>query len=261
MHIETAMDDFLDDIDSYSMTEFDILTSLFEGGEFNGLTNGALCQTKEGNKFIVIGFMKNWINIDSFDKVKNLKLDEGTIEYRNKDQSLLGILYDEKHPEQNDVFLCKPDEVRLISSFDKSSHDYLLNKERLNMFMRAMEVSTLCTSDDINSLYKRSIGLKILYENISINGKQIVEMIDKSLKTKFIYCMLHVCSKANLIKTIPKYEWLDQSIYCTKTVATDEDKFFKTIHHQNSIVFENDEIKFSLKKSSKSKKYKTFFSK
>ena len=68
MHIETAMDDFLDDIDSYSMTEFDILTSLFEGGEFNGLTNGALCQTKEGNKFTAIGFTKSWIDIDSLNQ-------------------------------------------------------------------------------------------------------------------------------------------------------------------------------------------------
>ena len=154
MHIETAMDDFLDDIDSYSMTEFDILTSLFEGGEFNGLTNGAYCQTKEGNKFIVIGFMKNWIDINSLEEQKDAEIDQGTIEYTDGEQSLLGILYNEKHPEQNDIFLCKPDQVKIISSFDKRLHDYLLNKERLNMFMKAMEVSALCKTDDIYSLYK-----------------------------------------------------------------------------------------------------------
>ena len=183
------------------------------------------------------------------------------MEYANSNQSLLGILYDEKHPEHNDMFLCKPDEVRLISSFDTASHGYLLNEERLNMFMRAMEVSTLCSSDDFDSLYKRSIGIKILYENITIYGKKIVEMIDKSLKTKFIYCMLHVCSNTKLKKIVPRYEWLNQSIFCTKTVATDEDKFFNFKYYQSYISFKNYEFTFLSKRSLKVKTYKSLHSK
>ena len=259
-HIETAMDNFLDDIDSYSMTEFDILTSLFEGGEFKGLTNGALCQTKEGNKFIAIGFIKSWIDIESLDQQKDVQVDQATMEYTNSEQSLLGILYDEKHPERNDIFTCKPDQVRLISSFDKISHDYLLNKERLNKFMTAMKVSKLYKTDDIYSLYKRCTGIKILYENITIYGKQIVDLIDENIKNKFIYCMLQVCSGTTLDKTVPRYEWLNQSIFCSKMVATDEDKYFK-FTHQSSITFNKKEITLSLGLSYDSKSYKSILSK
>ena len=50
------------------------------------------------------------------------------------------------------------------------------------------------------------MGLKILYENITVYGKQIVDLIDEDLKNKFIYCMLKVCSITKLDKTVPRYE-------------------------------------------------------
>ena len=258
--IETAMDNFLEDIDSYSMTEFDMLTSLFEGGEFKGLTNGAFCQTKEGNKFIVIGFIKEWIDINSLNDQQNLQIDQATMEYSNCEQSLLGLLYDEKHSERNDLFVCKPDQVRIVSYFDKSPHDFLLDKDRLNMFLRAMEVSKLYKTDDIYSLYKRCTGIKILYENITIYGKQIVDLIDEDFKAQFITWMLQVCSSTKLDKSVPRYEWLNQSIFCNKMMATDEEKYFR-FTHQNIIKFENEKITISLGLSSETKSFSPLFSK
>ena len=75
------------------------------------------------------------------------------MEYSNSEQLLLGLLYDEKHSERNDLFVCKPDQVRLVSSFDKPPHDYLLDKDRLSMFLRAIKVSKLYKLT-IYTLYK-----------------------------------------------------------------------------------------------------------
>jgi len=134
------------------------MMSLFEGGEYNGLNIGAYGKTSEGNKFITAGFVKDWYDLSTPDGqgaannfgIKNISSDINT-----KDDYLLAIYYDEAHPQRNDMFLAIPDQVTTISSLTNQSDNYLLNKERLNKFLNAMDLDKVPDNNDIISLTKR----------------------------------------------------------------------------------------------------------
>lgn len=156
--IEDTLDQFIANINSYSIEEFDVMMSLFEGGEYNGLNIGAYGQTAEGNKFITAGFVKDWYDLSTPDGqgaassfgIKNISSDIST-----KDDYLLAIYYDEAHPQRNDMFLAIPDQVTTVSSLTNQSDNYLLNKDRLNKFLNAMNIDKVPDNSDIISLTKR----------------------------------------------------------------------------------------------------------
>ena len=72
--------------------------------------------------------------------------------------------------------------------------------------------------------------------------------------------MLQVCSTTKLDKSVPRYEWLNQSIFCNKIMTTDEEEYSKFMH-QNSIKFEIRKITISLGLSSETKFFSPLFSK
>ena len=102
------MDEFIQNINSYSIEEFDVITSLFEGGEYEGLTTGAYGVTKDGDKFTTVGFVESWQDLTLPDgkKIKNkdniTQINQNLVE---KGQYLLAIHNDDSHPERNEMFL------------------------------------------------------------------------------------------------------------------------------------------------------------
>ena len=151
------MDAFIADIDSYPIEEFDVMLSLFEGGEYNGLNTGAYGKTAEGNKFITAGFVKNWYDLSTPDGSgsSNFEIKDVTADIKTKDDYLLAIYFDENNPQRNDMFLAVPDQVNPISYLTNESDKYLLNKDRLSNFLKAMELDKVPDKNSIESLSKR----------------------------------------------------------------------------------------------------------
>jgi hypothetical protein len=196
--IEETLDEFLTKTDSYPIEEFDVLISLFEGGEYNGMNIGAYGKTQDGNKFTTVGFVQQWYDLSTPDGQgtdNNFEIREVGRELKSKDDYLLAIYYDEKHPERNDMFLAIPDEVTLISNLTGHSHDYLLDKKRLNAFLKAMEIDKMPDKEDSVSLTKRCVGMKILVEHIEKYGEKIAELFEEDFRNKFINFLLKECSK------------------------------------------------------------------
>ena len=222
--IEDSLDKFIDDIKSYSIEEFDVMMSLFEGGEYNGLNIGAYGKTSEGNKFITAGFVKDWYDLSTPDGqgaannfgIKNISSDINT-----KDDYLLAIYYDEAHPQRNDMFLAIPDQVTTISSLTNQSDNYLLNKERLNKFLNAMDLDKVPDNNDIISLTKRWVGIKIIINQIEYHADEIAKLFDESFRDRFINFLLSECTKVNPTKDNIKYDWYDQKLYAIKKFATE----------------------------------------
>lgn len=152
------MDEFIANIDTYSIEEFDVLISLFEGGEYNGLNTGAYGKTQDNNLFTTVGFVKNWYDLSTPDGQagdSNFDIKPISNSLENKDQYLLAIYYDEKHPQRNDMFLAYPEQVTLIPHLSKGSDEYFLDKTRLNNFINAMELDKFPNKKDSTSLTKR----------------------------------------------------------------------------------------------------------
>lgn len=195
---EEQLDSFLANPDSYPIQEFDVLISLFEGGEYNGMNIGAFGKTKDGNKFTTVGFVQQWYDLstpDGQNTDSNFEIREVGRELKSKDDYLLAIYYDEKHPERNDMFLAIPDEVTLISNLSGHSHDYLLDKKRLNSFLKAMQIDKAPDREDSVSLTKRCVGMKILVEHIERYGEKIAELFEEEFRNSFINFLLKECSK------------------------------------------------------------------
>jgi isochorismate hydrolase len=93
------------------------------------------------------------------------------------------------------MFLAIPDEVTLISNLTGHSHDYLLDKKRLNAFLKAMEIDKMPDKEDSVSLTKRCVGMKILVEHIEKYGEKIAELFEEDFRNKFINFLLKECSK------------------------------------------------------------------
>ena len=221
--VEEVLDDFLSNVDSYPIEEFDVLISLFEGGEFNGLNMGAYGTTQDNNKFITVGFVKQWYDLsnpDGQNSDNDFKIHDIETQYSSKDDYLLAIYYDEKHPERNDMFLAIPDEVTLISNLYSTTHDYLLNKDRLDRFLKAMAVEQAPDTDDPVSLTKRCVGMKILVKHIELYGDEIAKLFDESFRDKFINYLLSECSKASAKEDL-SFDWYDQKLYAIKRLATE----------------------------------------
>ena len=237
--IEEAMDSFIANIDSYPIEEFDVMLSLFEGGEYNGLNTGAFGKTADGNKFITAGFVKNWYDLSTPDgqgSSSSFDIKEVSTEIKNKDDYLLAIYYDEQNPQRNDMFLAIPDKVTPISYLTNESDKYLLNKERLNNFIKAMELDKVPDKSSIISLSKRWVGIKILINQIEIHGDEIAKLLDESFRDNFINFLLSECTRKDDKKDSIKYEWYDQKIYALKKYATENQVGMKSTN-DNSVIF------------------------
>ena len=237
--IEEAMDAFIADIDSYPIEEFDVMLSLFEGGEYNGLNTGAYGKTAEGNKFITAGFVKNWYDLSTPDgsgSSSNFEIKDVTADIKTKDDYLLAIYFDENNPQRNDMFLAVPDQVNPISYLTNESDKYLLNKDRLSNFLKAMELDKVPDKNSIESLSKRWVGIKILINQIEIHGDEIAKLLDDSFRDSFINFLLTECTNKDEKKDSIKYEWYDQKLYALKKYAT-ENQVGMNASNDNSVIF------------------------
>jgi hypothetical protein len=222
--LEKCMDNLLENIETYSIEEFDILMSLFEGGEYQGINVGGYGMTKDKNKFTTVGFVKRWYGLtppDDPNQNNDFQILDVSTNLTNKDDYLLAIYYDEKHPERNDMFLTIPEEVNLIPDLEGKSHDYLLNKDRLHNFLDAMGIDQMPNKNDPVALTKRCIGMKIIVNQIENNGENFSKLLDDSFKSKFIQFLLDECSLPEQQKDNMKCEWYDQRIFAMKKYATE----------------------------------------
>jgi hypothetical protein len=239
--LEKTLDNFIANIDSYPIQEFDVLISLFEGGEYNGMNIGAYGKTQDGNKFITVGFVQQWYDLTSPNDQNadnEFKIREIESELSCKEDCLLAIYYDDKHPERNDMFLAIPDEVTLISNLHGKGNDYLLDKTRLNNFLKAMEIDKMPDKNDSVSLTKRCVGMKILVEHIELYGEKIAEILDESFRDSFINYLLKECSKPADKDSNLKCEWYDQKLYAIKKLATESQTGLMVVN-DTSMMFNN----------------------
>ena len=256
------MDDFLENIDSYSIEEFDVMISLFEGGEYEGLNTGAFGKTKNGGKFTAVGFVKKWYDLslpDNQQSNSDFQIEEISSDLTDKELYLLAIHFDDKHPERNDMFLSIPDEVTLISSLEQYRHDYLLDKERLNKFLRAMEIEKMPEKNDPVTLTKRCVGMKILVEHIMIYGNKIADLFDEQYRNKFINFLLKECAAAEQKGENLKCEWYEQRLYAIKKHATESQNGLKH-GDEKSIIFNDKNMSISYKLVDSNETYFKLFS-
>ena len=260
--IEAVMDDFLENIDSYSIEEFDVMISLFEGGEYEGLNTGSFGKTKTGGKFTTVGFVKKWYDLslpDNQQSSSDFQIEEISSDLTDKELYLLAIHFDDKHPERNDMFLSIPDEVTLISSLESFRHDYLLDKERLNKFLRAMEIEKMPEKNDPVSLTKRCVGMKILVEHIMIYGDKIADLFDEQYRNEFINFLLKECAAAEQKKENLKCEWYEQRLYAIKKHATESQNGLKH-GDEKSIIFNDKNMSISCKATDSNETYFKLYS-
>ena len=156
--IQTVLDDFLASPEDFSNEEFDILMSLFEGGEPIGMIYGSHGKTKDDYKFTVVGFARKWYGFTkekTDDENKQFPIYKINTEYCDARDKLLAIYYDDKNPEKNEMFMTIPDEVSLISNLSDKYDDYLLNKNRFNNFLKLVEIDQLPNTTEHLSMSKR----------------------------------------------------------------------------------------------------------
>jgi hypothetical protein len=237
--IEEVLDNFLKNIDSYPIEEFDVLVSLFEGGEYNGLNIGAYGKDESGNKFTTVGFTKKWYNLstpDNQESNSNFEICDIEEELRDKDDYLLAIYYDEEHPQRNDMFLAIPDQVKLISNLQGPAHDYLLDKTRLNQFIKSLGIDEDKPEEgDTVNLTKRCIGMKILVEHIETHGDNFAKLFDNKFRDRLIKFLLKECIKPGSRDDI-RVDWYDQKLYAIKKLATESQNSL-CVKKERSLIF------------------------
>jgi hypothetical protein len=239
--MERVMDEFLQNTDSYPIEEFDVLIGFFEGGEYEGLNTGSFGKTEDNNQFTAVGFVKRWYDLstpDGQNSETDFQILDVSPDIQSKDDYLLAIYYDEKHPERNDMFLAIPDGVTLTPALKEPSNDFLLNKTRLNNFLKAMEVEKLPTKNDPISLTKRCTGMKILVEHIVLYGEKIANLFEEDFRNKFINFLLKECVSGDDKKSSLKCEWYEQKLYALKKKATESQLGLRT-NQERTISFSN----------------------
>jgi hypothetical protein len=207
--LQNVKDVFLDNIDAYSIEEFDVLISLFDGGEYLGFYVGSHGINKDKILFTTVGFVQRWYNLtppDNLNQNNDFEILKVSPEIANKDCYLLAIYYDKEHPERNDMFLELPEEVNLVSSLDKYTDDYLLDKDRLNKFLKAMDIDKIPDKNDPDLLTRRCTGMKILVNQIETNGEKFNELLDDDFRKGFLEFLLKECSIPDVEKESLKSE-------------------------------------------------------
>lgn len=223
---EGIISEFLENSDAYSIEEFDVLLSLIEGGECQGLNIGSICINKEKDTFTVIGFVQEWYNLKSSnskeDNDNELKyFDVSTTYIQNS--YILGLIMDKKNYEKSTLSLFDPKEVTIISQLKKNQNSFLLNKEIFNKFIKTMEIDISPDKTDSFELTKRCIGLKILENLIKKYPKKLNEILDSELKNKLIKILMKESTSEGDSNDNMPFEWVEQKLYVIKRLAAEKD--------------------------------------
>ncbi|CAI2387911.1 unnamed protein product [Moneuplotes crassus] len=218
--IEQVLEDFLIKAEEYSLGEFDVITSLFEGGEYLGMTIGAHGVTEDYQKFTIVGFIDEWrCAEDSGGAQNNFNYQALSTEYTLDNQKILAIPHDENSSHKN-VFLCNPDEVSLIPNIGINYNDFLLDSKRLIHFIKILNIQSESTNSYSELLTKKCIGMKILLQNIQVHGDSLLNLLDKEQLNDLLKMMLKDSTKSELKEQEIKYEFCEQKMYYIKSFCT-----------------------------------------
>ena len=145
-------------------------------------------------------------------------------EFETTSDKLLAIYYDERHPERNDMFLATPEEVTLIPTLSNKFSNFLMNSARLNQFITALQLDQTPDFNNTEMVAKRCLGLKILNQHLSHNGKQINDCLDEATKTTLINTLLTTGVKPLIDEPFMRLDWYEQRIFAIKRLATESEQ-------------------------------------
>ena len=222
--IESELDIFMTHAEAYAIEEFDIMTSLLEGGDFLGLGVGNHGITNDKKLITIIGFVERWydLNPPGKDANQDFILHKISYEYKSKDHFILGMTYDKEHPKKSTLGIFKPEDITLIPNLELESSDYLLSKDRLQTFFDTFKIDKTPDKTDSVSLSQRCVGMKILVNQIETNGEKLAEIIDPAFKNKLIEQLLIECTSSNNHENMLKCEHLEQKLYALKKLALEK---------------------------------------
>jgi hypothetical protein len=207
------------------------MVCLIEGGEYLGLNVGAICTSKLNETFKVIGFVKEWYGLSSSNTVNDdleLRFYKITSSYKDKKDYILGLTYNKNDHSKDILSLFDPKNISLVQSLKKTSSHYLLNKERLNKFIKAMQIDIKPDKSDSIALTKRCVGMKILVKLIDNYSDKLNDLLDHDFKNKLIGILIQECTSSSDSEKALKCEWLDQKLYVLKKFATERDITLKS---------------------------------
>ena len=221
--LTSILDQFLSNIEGYTIEEFDILMSLFEGGEYHGMTYGSYGKTEKNEKFTIVGFTQEWFDLDknSRNDKSSITIPELNSEYCKINDKLLAIYYDDRHPERNDMFLIDPNDIRLTSNLTDEFSDYLLNKKRLDKFLTSFNLLKIPNKYDVKSLTKRCLGMKILITHIQKYGENFLKLFDPKFTEQLLNELLTKCINKKQNTDELKLDWYEQKLFAIKRLVTE----------------------------------------
>ena len=243
----SAIDHLIDHIDTYALEEFEPLINVMNGAEYLGLGLGTNGVWTDGSMFTVLGFVKEWYGLKTQDNQKNNQNDNKFVNHQiqnhleNKDDFILALYYDPKHPERTDIFTAIPEEVRLIPKLEKETNKILLDETRINKYLRALKLDEKFNKSDYVNSTKRSLGLKILEQYLVDHGEELIKLIDPEFYNSFLKLLYSEACSPNSGKSTIQYDWIEQKIQALQeyTVENNASLWFSN-HTQAS--FEDDKI-------------------
>lgn len=225
--LTAAVDHLIDNIDTYALEEFEPLISILNGAEYLGLGLGTNGVCSDGSMFTVLGFVQKWYGLKTQDNQNNNQNDDEFVKHRiqthleSKDDHILALYYDPKHPERTDIFTVIPEEVRLIPKLEKESNKLLLDKVRINKYLRALKLDEKFDKSDYVKSTKRSLGLKILEQYLVDHKEELSKLIDTEFYNSFLKLLYSEACSPNSGKSTMQNDWIEQKIHALQEYAVE----------------------------------------
>lgn len=176
--------------------------------------------------FTVIGFVQEWHNLKSSnsqdENANELKYFDVSTTY-TQNSYLLGLTINKQDYGKSSLNLFDPKDITLLSGFKKNQHSYLLHKEKLNKFIKAMEIDVSPDKTDSVELTKRCVGMRILVNLIMKYPSKMSEILDSEFKNKLVGILMNECTSSTDSHNNIPLEWVEQKLYVIKRLATEND--------------------------------------
>ena len=96
--------------------------------------------------------------------------------------------------------------VNVIVSHGKATHDFLLHEGRLDKLLKAIEIDKMYENNNMFSLLKKSLGMKIFVKHLALHGPKVVEIIDAKFRHNLIEYLLKLYSNITLAKDLSRFD-------------------------------------------------------
>ena len=238
--ILTAIDHLIEHSDEYDLEELEPLLSILNGGEYLGLGLGTSGVSSDGSMFTVLGFVKKWYGIKNPGEENNNNnnnyqnnddLDQKhKLNYylQDKQDYVLALYYDPKHPERTDIFTAIPEEVKLIPNIIKENNDILLDKKRLNAFLKNFKLDQELDKRDYKTTTIRTLALKILEQYIADHGEEIIKLIDEEFYKSFLKILYSEACSPSTDKSAQQNDWIEQKVHALQEYAVENKGSLRT---------------------------------